>query len=549
MNSTDYILEAAGVSDVDIMDIEVAQAFAEMAVLEAMMNCYDKQIVLLEYNEDSADEIFTESETHMPGMADWMLEAGFAEHLQNQKRRRKGFEQFKEDSNRVVALTLPGKKDIIVGEALNGKLAINEGNGLQYFNSENELWDTLTKNYYEYLEAPRNSLFGSLQKKLEAWRKTRKKMQPSSSEQAQDLMDQVNGPVGGYGASEIEQGSGKPKSVVAGSNKSGAKGAGGGNKTAGGAKGAGGSYQPGTNTLMGNMNLDPHGDNPDPRQQQLASDIPTASKKLAFKKFMNKCWSVCVKLVTSIVDAIFAIDFPRLKKTLEAKGAEEIVLNDKELTTLKKMEDLVDIGEQYEQKFGLEFLKANRWSKQATDNAVVGLRMLDKALKEYKVQTPINNDEKNETRVTAKHLAELCDKLGRNDLKKKIRKWGQDVAKHNTDFNAENGIPNQLADELRNFNKTLMKAYSETAKSFQKLLNWCIEIGVAQDNREKHGGVDADLHAPKEIKAEAREGAKKYREENPSKIQQAFNKLGGNKAAAWAEEGWSMDLSEDEDFF
>jgi hypothetical protein len=68
MEFTNYILEAAGVSDVDIMDIEVTQAMAEMAVLEAMMDCYEKQMVLLEYNEDSADEIFTESETFVPAM-------------------------------------------------------------------------------------------------------------------------------------------------------------------------------------------------------------------------------------------------------------------------------------------------------------------------------------------------------------------------------------------------------------------------------------------------------------------------------------------------
>lgn len=527
MNSTDYILEAAGVSDVDIMDIEVAQAFAEMAVLEAMMNCYDKQIVLLEYNEDSADEIFTESETFLPGMEMWNVEAWsvnvdvsnngnpimkknrkdfFYAVWDGDKKIQGGFEDEKKaqaylDAHKPDAPKPVGKRKPIASPGVK-----------QPFKQPD--------NYTGDMEGPDMGQFGG---GMMVDRTSGGYHNKPIEKKAGEKVDNRHGRTGGYNPPY-----GKAKG-------------------AGGSAGAGGSYD--TNELMGNMNLDPHGDNPDPRQQQLASDIPTASKKLAFKKFMNKCWSVCVKLVTSIVDAIFAIDFPKLKKTLEAKGAEEIVLNDKELTTLKKMEDLVDIGEQYEQKFGLEFLKANRWSKQATDNAVVGLRMLDKALKEYKVQTPINNDEKNETRVTAKHLAELCDKLGRNDLKKKIRKWGQDVAKHNTDFNAENGIPNQLADELRNFNKTLMKAYSETAKSFQKLLNWCIDIGVAQDKREKHGGVDAGPHAPKEIKAEAREGAKKYREENPSKIQQAFNKLGGNKAAAWAEEGWSMDLSEDEDFF
>lgn len=56
----DYILEAADITNVSVSDIELTQLFAEAAVLEAMMNCYEKQIALMEYNEESAEEIFIE---------------------------------------------------------------------------------------------------------------------------------------------------------------------------------------------------------------------------------------------------------------------------------------------------------------------------------------------------------------------------------------------------------------------------------------------------------------------------------------------------------
>ena len=57
----DYILESADVTNVSIDDIELTQLFAEMAVLEAMMDCYEKQLILLEYNEESAEEIIEET--------------------------------------------------------------------------------------------------------------------------------------------------------------------------------------------------------------------------------------------------------------------------------------------------------------------------------------------------------------------------------------------------------------------------------------------------------------------------------------------------------
>lgn len=57
----DYILEAADITNVSVSDIELTQLFAEAAVLEAMMNCYEKQIALMEYNEEAAEEIMMET--------------------------------------------------------------------------------------------------------------------------------------------------------------------------------------------------------------------------------------------------------------------------------------------------------------------------------------------------------------------------------------------------------------------------------------------------------------------------------------------------------
>jgi hypothetical protein len=57
----DYILESADVTNVSIDDIEYEKQLAEINVIEAMINCYEKQLMLMEYNEESACEIMMES--------------------------------------------------------------------------------------------------------------------------------------------------------------------------------------------------------------------------------------------------------------------------------------------------------------------------------------------------------------------------------------------------------------------------------------------------------------------------------------------------------
>jgi hypothetical protein len=68
MNLNEMIFESADVTNVSIDDVELTQLFAEMAVLEAMMDCYDKQLVLMEYNKEAAEEIITESDFNIPAM-------------------------------------------------------------------------------------------------------------------------------------------------------------------------------------------------------------------------------------------------------------------------------------------------------------------------------------------------------------------------------------------------------------------------------------------------------------------------------------------------
>lgn len=63
MKMSDYILEQ-DISSASVMDIEIQQAYAEMAVASALMDCYLKQATIMEYASCDASEfgVFVESD-------------------------------------------------------------------------------------------------------------------------------------------------------------------------------------------------------------------------------------------------------------------------------------------------------------------------------------------------------------------------------------------------------------------------------------------------------------------------------------------------------
>jgi hypothetical protein len=338
----DYILESADVTNVSIDDIELTQLFAEMAVLEAMMDCYDKQLVLMEYNKEAAEEIITESDFNIPAMQ-------------------------------------------IITEAKSDNGETHQSSG-----------------------------------------------------------DDITRPV---------------------------------------------------------------------------SDIPKKSKMLAFKKFWANFREVIAKSILKLYDWITAINFKDLKKKLQDKNVTEVGgITAKEYKAFTSTRQLIDLtGKACDMCFSRNVLSARTWNNQKEVNDFLNkIKDIEKSIDEL---TVFEQDHDHHV-VNASDLAEICDKLGDNMLKKRIRGIANDFRKSQTNFDADAGIPNSISDEMRKLYHKLIKAYNVQAVAFKKLLNTAI----------KHGSTNEKSKSSETSTSSTNEEMDYYKN-------------------AYGIESYSMNLSEDEDFF
>ena len=299
----DYILESADVTNVSIDDIELTQLFAEMAVLEAMMDCYEKQLVLMEYNEEAAEEIITESDFNIPAMQ-------------------------------------------IITEAKGDNGETHQSSG-----------------------------------------------------------DDYTRPV---------------------------------------------------------------------------SDIPKKSKMLAFKKFWANFCEVIAKSILKLYDWITAINFKDLKKKLQDKNVTEVDgITAKEYKAFTSTKQLIDLtGKACDMCFSRNVLSARTWNNQKEVNDFLNkIKDIEKSIDELNV---FEQDHDHHV-VNASNLAEICDKLGDNMLKKRIRGIANDFRKSQTNFDADAGIPNSISDEMRKLYHKLIKAYNVQSVAFKKLLNTAIKHGSTNE--------------------------------------------------------------------
>ena len=545
MEFTNYILEAAGVSDVDIMDIEVTQAMAEMAVLEAMMDCYEKQMVLLEYNEDSADEIFTEAETYVPAMEDWISE-----------------------DYKAGPLYAKGNKDVQYDK--NGNIIYG------VFDVSNGKWKRIDKKAYSEEEAQKkadelNNL--DKQKRLNPVGKKPVNAVPEVKSQPKAISgytdDMEGNDMGGFGGGMyVSRPTGdKPKSIE---KKAGEKVD---NRRSG-------SYTPpgfgsdrnrhGTSVMpeLGVSVADPKppkppkSDKPEAKQADQwdgSAAVSTASKsfKNSFKKFMSKAGSVIQQLVLGLADSVFSVNFDKLADKIGEKGA-GFTMNDKQFQTVNRLEDLMDITTHYYGKFESTLLSRVDWTRAEVNKYKNALTELSSMLKQKYVDTGVFNNTTEQVnspnkQTTPEDLVDLCHKLGKNDFKKLLRKCQKEAAAYNTDFNENANIPPEIGKAMRTFVNDLIKVYNKTTKDFKVMLDWALEVGAAQSHRNKNGGIDQSpvgfkkSPAAKEL-AQQRRAARKAQRNGTAAVDM-YENLGDKEAAAWAEEGWSMNLSEDEDFF
>jgi len=505
MEFTNYILEAAGVSDVDIMDIEVTQAMAEMAVLEAMMDCYEKQMVLLEYNEDSADEIFTEAETFVPAMPEEYVV------------------EFKKINVQRDGAT--GKWQVVQYEAENEKIKDDKGwthtsavrkygvntpgvepdKILGTYDTEKEAQDAYEKFNLD--------LFGK-QSKTRIEREKRAQLPHEKTPRGTFDARKEN-------PERTERKLAERKKKLE--------------------KAAGTPATPGSNATT------PSESPKQADQWDGSANVSTASKSFgnSFKKFMSKAGSVIQQLVLGLVDAVFSVNFDKLADKIAEKGA-GFTMNDKQFQTINRLEDLMDLTQQYYGKFDSTLLSRVNWTRAEVNKYKNILSETSAALKQKYVDTGVFNNTAEQVnspnkQTTPEDLIDLCHALGKNDFKKLLRKCQKEAAAYNTDFNENANIPPEIGKAMRTFVNDLIKVYNKTTKDFKGMLNWALEVGAAQSHREKNGGIDqSPVGFKKSPKAkELQEQRKAYRK----------SLRDSKKQESWAEEGWSMNLSEDEDFF
>jgi len=509
MEFTDYILEAAGVSDVDIMDIEVTQAMAEMAVLEAMMDCYEKQMVLLEYNEDSADEIFNEAEIFVPEMSEFIQEARVEYHDLKMKHGWK-----------IVHDTDAGNKD---GKGKNGQglwylYGVDE-NGLELvfgpYDSKQQLIFNARNNkqaragYGKHNIAENRNRIAELKKKINEG-KAQEEAAPASVERA------VSGSTAGQQPTQATNGTST-------------------------------ATEPNQSSTSDKKAAQWDGD----------SEVSGPSKSFgnSFKKFMSKAGSVVQQLVLGLVDAIFEVNFEKLKEKVLDKGADfEVKINKNEFDKLNRLAALIKVTENYYEECSLDKLKNVVWTKAKVGAYVDTVRDLEKALREKFELVNAENENDEGYAMNKDDFALLCDKLGHGEFKKLLRKCQKEVSAANIDYNVENQIPPVVGKELRKFVNYLIKTYRDTSKCFTKVLKFAADVGAKAMKRGENSGVDYGTA----------KNAKRL--EQRQKMLGKVNKIGNfsgkvndriaaaraqkeAEAEGWAEEGWSMNLSEDEDFF
>lgn len=533
MNFNDFILEAADVRDVDMLDIEVAQLIAEMSVIDAMMDCYEKQMILLEYNEDSAEEIFTEAETFVPAMPEYFEERFlyyphkdtktglYVLARQDKKYTPKGKNGRRRfDGTNDVAVDKDGNP--ATGDAVFSSFNRKEVEEAAKFLNDNEEMavrvqqreDEANRKKKEERKAKRGGGVGlqdlnytapdpdkeakDAKKREDLIRKIMDK-QGKSREEAENLADKflIKGdakatglPVATLVALGVSTMDGKP---ISGTETS---------------KSTGRTYAAGTL---------PKDDVAADTSKTPREDVPKKSFMNGLKKLLSLLGDAAVKLGELIYDAMTSINFVKLGQAfgdrMNKANATTVTLSAKDAALIDSFDTFMDIVDRYGNEFGPNKLanKAGKWVNSKVSGKVKALNDMAKQLDEMN-----KTDSDSDKNVEVSKITAICDKLGKNDVKKKLREFRRNSAAFKTNLDVEAGVPTELANEMRKFVKKLLSTYTAEAKAVKNIL----KIAKANDAVE----------------------------ENSESKEPAPVSAGGSQTEGQTE-GWSMNLSEDEDFF
>lgn len=567
MNFNDFILEAADVRDVDMLDIEVAQLIAEMSVIDAMMNCYEKQMILLEYNEDSAEEIFTESASiTIPQMPEYFEEAYVFQAVKNGSTW--SIKRFDKGNG---ARKLPGSdkwdprtSKVFVDQ--NGQECSEAESSAAVLNNENTANQTAARlNGDESLTNPnkqtKNTNWKSIVVQTFNAAKTGKKVDIGTGDIDADMLDVLM-----TNASNEEKRKAREKFKKDEKAKQALEAYMDGRKMAIEAEAQkvmnddtyksryprrivpydvaikiatariakkyplqeskewqtvdvpeesvkstnpGRDYKssPQQSSDLGGEKFETPGTHP-------REDVPKKSFMNGLKKLMSLLGDAAVKLGELIYDAMNSINFIKLGQAfgdrMNKANATTVTLNAKDAALIDGFDTFMKVVNGYADQFGPNKLSttAGKWTNSNMGDKVRKLNEWSKQLDEMN-----KTDSDSDRKVEVSKITAICDKLGKNDVKKQLREFRRNSAAFKTNLNVEAGIPTELANEMRKFVKKLLSTYTAEAKAVKNIL----KIAKANDAVE----------------------------ENSESKEPAPVSAGGETKT----EGWSMNLSEDEDFF
>jgi hypothetical protein len=232
----------------------------------------------------------------------------------------------------------------------------------------------------------------------------------------------------------------------------------------------------------------------------------------ALKRGASRAIATLAKLGPWIVDKFMSMEFEKLAKALSNSydiSALAVKIDKKDLKfnplALANMDTLMDIVSGYFDEFGdmktlndslnyateIQNKKATleQYSKQIDD-------VLGKDGSHYSGLAVLKDKE------TRAKLIEFC-KIAPN-LKKQLRKFGENSAKFNTDYAENNNIPPELSAEMRKFTTKLLKFYSEVAKSISVLSKIYIDLDKDFTKNERK----QDKAKAKQRQAQAKTNAK-----------------------------------------
>ena len=564
MNLNDYILE--GMSDIDVSDIEIAQAFAEMAVLEAMMDCYEKQMVLLEYNEESADEIFIESASiAIPQMSEYFVEGYVFQPVkegptwaikrfdtENARKMSDGSGKYDPrtsnvyvDENGNECSKNMSSAAVTNNENIANQIAarLNDNRSISHPNEKTKKTNPFSKSYTQLLreatgsrkqkKGPNGPATSDIDAKLlaeligkaeaektkkseEAAAQVEKALQTRQREIEAKANEIFNNPkYSQYNGGQMDwekciklatQMVCKEHPIT--DNEVPAW------KTVDTPASA---FVGGNGRDYSQPSGDPSSEKYEPSKQTPRTDVAKKSFGNSFKAFMSKAGDLAMKLAAFIVDSLFAINFDKLgtKFSDDHSAGSTVKLSASDAAVIDGFEQFVDIVNWYDVKFRPEYLDSRKgqWT-----NSNVSRKLNDLKNNTEKLKNINKTDDKDDKSVEVNKIVDICKTLGRNELKKKLRTFQRNSAGFKTDLAVDN-VPTALANAMREFVKILMKTYTSEAKAIKKILK------VAKDN----DAVDSDKETNANVSVSANETAE--------------------NAAATTGEGWSMRISGDENFF